>query len=131
MPTPYTLRPRQRRFYTEKASLYKPNTPRKTVTTYVLMYSNIPCQFVPTDNFDEKQGATKLKQNNIQTSDSIHFHSSQEIGEGWLVLIEPGSIRVPGQWLVMIGDPEVHPVRAKYKRLYCNQQVEPTADMIL
>jgi hypothetical protein len=99
--------------------------------TYQLMYSNVPAQFVPTDNYDRMQGATRLKQNNIQTSDYIHFQSDQEIGEGWVIYIRPESVRIPNSWSVSLGAPEKHQYRAKYLRVYLNNQLPLRSDQIV
>lgn len=117
----YTLGTRQQRLYTEVADLYRPIDSTGSEQVYDLVFSNIPCQLVPTDNFDTQQGATRLKSNHLMTSDSIHFHVDQEIGPEWVVHIKSGSVRYPDSTFTTLGEGEAHAYRAKYKRVYVNQ----------
>lgn len=121
MALPYTLGIRQQTLYTERVDLYRPVITNDSSNQYELAYSNIPAQIKPTDNFDTLQGATRLKQNNIQTSDSIHVHVDQEIGSEWAIFVRPESVRYQNVWFVTLGEKEEHGYRAKYARLYVNQ----------
>lgn len=131
MSLPYSLGSRQQRLYTEVADLYRPVDSPGSEQTYTLEFEGIPCQLVPTDNFDTTQGSTRLKSNNIQTSDSIHFHSGQEIGPEWVIHIKAGSVRYSGNYFVTLGEPETHAYKAKYSRLYVNQTLPLEAGQIV
>ena len=123
--------PRQTALYTEIADLYKPVASKTSAQTYTLEYSDVPCQFVPTPNIDEKGGAAKLKQNSVMTSDGLHFHTSQEIGDEWVVHIKSGSVRQAGKWKRCIGAGRELPYRALADEFYVIDQKALTVGQIV
>lgn len=125
MSLPYTLEPRQVALYTEVCDLYRPVVSTGSEQTYELAYEDIPAIRVPTDNFDQTQGPFRLKQNNIQTSDGIHFHVEQDCGPEWLIHVKTGSVRDPDTWYVTLGAGEKHAYRGKYQRFYINNVNDP------
>ena len=114
----YTLGQRQNRLYTEFADLYQPNASITSAKTYSLMATDVRCMFVPTENFDKMQGATQFKEVNIQTSDGLMLHSSENIGDDWVVHLKSTSLREPDTWKIVSGAPKVLPFHAKAQQVY-------------
>lgn len=50
-----------------------------------LAYSNVPCYYQATPEFDEPKDQGITKQINILTSDKWHFLAEQEIADTWLI----------------------------------------------
>ena len=125
------LIPRQISLYTEFVDLYKPVPSNDSSQTYTLEHSNIQCLFVPTPNFDESKGVTRLKQNSFQTSDALHFHSEQEISDDWVIFVRTTSTRQKGKWKRCIGAGRELPWRAMAKEFFVMDQKALTAGQIV
>lgn len=116
---PYTLSPRQRRFYTELADIYEIVPSTDDVETYTLVATDVPCQFWPTNNFDTVEGGFRKKQQGIMTSDRIHFHTGEDtITANIIIRIKPGSLRQADSWHKAQGAADKHEFRSKHQEIY-------------
>jgi hypothetical protein len=55
--------------------------------SYTLAYSGVKCLWDYTNNYsDVPTAAGRVKRPNLMTTDSIHFESSQQVEEGWIIV---------------------------------------------
>ncbi|RYG41747.1 hypothetical protein EON79_20220 [bacterium] len=110
---------RQKRRYTSKATIYRRDTFGSEA--YTKIAEHVPCGIKPTDNYSQLAAAmTLIKQDSVQTSDSIHFEASVDAQDGDIFYIETGSAQQAGEWYQATGAPEIHTFRANFRRLYVN-----------
>lgn len=103
---------RQQRAFTETCDLYRPDTLTKDsddVVEYLeynrsgtATYTGVPCHFEKKREGSQPTGFGRADQDILDTTDRLHLHEDQDIGDSWFVKITSGKYN--GKWFVTQGE---------------------------
>lgn len=116
------LKGHQVRLYLSNATIYRPG-PKGFGWTVLANSLNapIPCFVVPTPNYAKGEPlAGRMKENNVLTSDLIHFPYGTDIRDTDIVHIQPGSERAADEWMVVVSTGRELKRHANLMEVFCN-----------
>lgn len=89
---PYTLSPRQERFYTHLVDLWQPAITLQAsgaptgAADWTKAYSDVPCHFEIHANINAPSVAGRVQEGMIFTYDVLHVAEMQPVRSGWIVV---------------------------------------------
>ena len=127
----YTLGRRQQRAYTDVVDLYKPDD--LTIdddgvvedTSKTLAYSSVKCHLEPKSESSTPEMMGRTNTDYVITTDKLHFHIDQEVGDLWAVQLKTPGHPEYGTWYQIQGGPQNVNWRAKKKILYAKRSLAP------
>lgn len=111
----YSLSYRQSRAFTETCDLYRPDTLTKDSDSVVdniefnrggsPTYTGVECHFEKRREGSSPSGFGRVDRDILDTTDRLHLHQGQDIGDGWYIKITSGFYT--GKWFVAQGEEQV------------------------
>lgn len=129
----YVLGPRQRLRYVDLVDLYKPigqvgtaaNLESEVPQQVVLDYSSVRCALETKKEASVPLPIGRSNYDITDTTDLINFHTSQEVGDGWYVLLKTPGHAEAGTWFEIQGEAQHLNFRAKSQVLLLKKATAP------